>query len=93
MVYPKLIAPKLISTVILGKAPFKNYLVISFGDTIVNFLIKIREAYPECVVQDVQFAYDVRLLTKLEKQRKNATRARAWCEMVYSETGVRPRMR
>lgn len=52
-----------------------------------------REAYPECIVQDIQFAYDVRLLTKLEKQRKNASRARTWCETVYSETGVRPRMR
>ncbi|XP_076331810.1 osmosensitive cation channel TMEM63C-like isoform X2 [Tachypleus tridentatus] len=52
-----------------------------------------QEAYPEFAIQDVQFAYDVRKLTMLDRQRDSAMQAKLWCETVYKKTGERPQMR
>lgn len=61
---------------------YKDYLIQHF-----------QEAYPECIVQDIQFAYDINHLNKLDKKREIATQARIWCEKELNETGVRPKIR
>ncbi|XP_067120038.1 calcium permeable stress-gated cation channel 1 [Centruroides vittatus] len=61
---------------------YKDYLIQHF-----------QEAYPECIVQDIQFAYDINHLNKLDKRREVATQARIWCEKELNETGARPKIR
>ncbi|XP_023218972.1 CSC1-like protein 1 [Centruroides sculpturatus] len=61
---------------------YKDYLIQHF-----------QEAYPECIVQDIQFAYDINHLNKLDKRREIATQARIWCEKELNETGARPKIR
>ncbi|GFY42528.1 CSC1-like protein 2 [Trichonephila inaurata madagascariensis] len=52
-----------------------------------------QEAYPECTVEKVHLAYDVRNLTKLDAERETSTHARLYCENIMKETGIRPKMR
>ncbi|XP_065299902.1 calcium permeable stress-gated cation channel 1-like isoform X3 [Dermacentor albipictus] len=52
-----------------------------------------REAYPECVIQDIKFAYDIRELVVLDSNREVSTQARMWCENQINATGKRPKMR
>ncbi|GFT95309.1 CSC1-like protein 2 [Nephila pilipes] len=52
-----------------------------------------QEAYPECTVEKVHLAYDVRTLTKLDAERETSTHARLYCENIMKETGIRPKMR
>ncbi|KAL3226966.1 hypothetical protein MRX96_024473 [Rhipicephalus microplus] len=52
-----------------------------------------REAYPECVIQDIKFAYDIRELVVLDSNREVSTQARMWCENHINATGKRPKMR
>ncbi|XP_022237734.1 calcium permeable stress-gated cation channel 1-like [Limulus polyphemus] len=59
-----------------------------------NILLQhFQEAYSEFIIQDIHIAYDVRKLIKLDRQRETAMQAKLWCETVYKETGLRPRMR
>ncbi|XP_076366962.1 LOW QUALITY PROTEIN: osmosensitive cation channel TMEM63C-like [Tachypleus tridentatus] len=59
-----------------------------------NILLQhFQEAYPEFIIQDIYVAYDVKKLIKLDRQRETAMQAKLWCETVYKETGLRPRMR
>ncbi|XP_022652667.1 CSC1-like protein 1 [Varroa destructor] len=51
------------------------------------------EAYPQCIIQDIQFAYDIRKLMDLVAQRETATQARLWCENRIAATHERPMMR
>ncbi|KAH6924250.1 hypothetical protein HPB50_014323 [Hyalomma asiaticum] len=52
-----------------------------------------REAYPECIIQDIKFAYDIRELVVLDSNREVSTQARMWCENQINATGKRPKMR
>ncbi|XP_074652654.1 mechanosensitive cation channel TMEM63B-like isoform X2 [Tubulanus polymorphus] len=52
-----------------------------------------QEAYPEAVIQDVQFAYNITRLVKLDKDRNFATEGRQNSEMIYNKTGIRPMIR
>ncbi|XP_033626930.1 CSC1-like protein 2 isoform X3 [Asterias rubens] len=52
-----------------------------------------QEAYPDVMVTDVQFAYDIAKLKKLDTQRRDARLNRLHCEGIYSKTGERPRLR
>ncbi|XP_064489861.1 calcium permeable stress-gated cation channel 1-like isoform X2 [Ornithodoros turicata] len=51
------------------------------------------EAYPECIIQDIQFAYDIRELMLFDSSREVSTQARLWCENHILTTGERPKMR
>ncbi|XP_042149364.1 calcium permeable stress-gated cation channel 1 isoform X2 [Ixodes scapularis] len=51
------------------------------------------EAYPDCLIQDIQFAYDIRELVVLDSNREVSTQARMWCENQINSTGERPKMR
>ncbi|KAL4238495.1 Transmembrane protein 63C [Mactra antiquata] len=52
-----------------------------------------QEAYPEMVVQDVQFAYDVEHLMALDAKRNAAKEARLNSEVEVQKTGHRPTVR
>ncbi|XP_022103768.1 CSC1-like protein 2 isoform X1 [Acanthaster planci] len=52
-----------------------------------------QEAYPDVTVLDVQFAYDIAKLKKLDLQRRDARLNRLHCEGIYSKTGERPKLR
>ncbi|CAL1280969.1 unnamed protein product [Larinioides sclopetarius] len=56
-------------------------------------LSHFQEAYPECHVEKVHLAHDVRILTKLDAARETSTHARLYCENILKETGIRPKMR
>ncbi|XP_054708503.1 calcium permeable stress-gated cation channel 1-like [Uloborus diversus] len=58
------------------------------------FLVQhFQDAYPECQVEKVHLAYDVRFLTKLDSERETSTHAKIYCENILKETGIRPKMR
>eukprot|EP00105_Crassostrea_gigas_P025532 XP_011446143.1 PREDICTED: CSC1-like protein 2 isoform X3 [Crassostrea gigas] len=50
------------------------------------------EAYPEASVVDVQFAYNISDLVKLDKNRRVAEEALIVSKMEYDKTGIRPTM-
>ncbi|XP_052700349.1 CSC1-like protein 2 isoform X3 [Crassostrea angulata] len=50
------------------------------------------EAYPEASVVDVQFAYNISDLVKLDKNRRVAEEALLVSKMEYDKTGIRPTM-
>ena len=52
-----------------------------------------QEAYPEVVVVDVQFAYNISKLVKLDNQRNVMTEAKFLSELEYDGTGRRPTLR
>ncbi|RUS84971.1 hypothetical protein EGW08_007282 [Elysia chlorotica] len=51
-----------------------------------------QEAYPEVNVMDIQFAYDIAGLVKLDKDRLRAMDAKLYCEMELLNTGERTQM-
>ncbi|KAK3802083.1 hypothetical protein RRG08_049973 [Elysia crispata] len=51
-----------------------------------------QEAYPEVNVTDIQFAYDIAGLVKLDRDRLRAMDARSYCEMELRTAGERPQM-
>ncbi|XP_064621129.1 calcium permeable stress-gated cation channel 1-like [Lineus longissimus] len=53
----------------------------------------LREAYPESAIQDIQFAYNISRLVKLDKKRQFATEGRQNSEMIYNKSGIRPLIR
>ncbi|XP_078315028.1 mechanosensitive cation channel TMEM63B-like isoform X4 [Crassostrea virginica] len=50
------------------------------------------EAYPEASVVDVQFAYNIADLVKLDKERRVAEEALLVSKIEYDKTGIRPTM-
>ncbi|XP_071165946.1 calcium permeable stress-gated cation channel 1-like [Mytilus edulis] len=52
-----------------------------------------QNAYPEVVVLDIQFAYNISKLVKLDKKRKMMAEARVMSELEYKKTGTRPTLR
>ncbi|XP_041468382.1 calcium permeable stress-gated cation channel 1-like isoform X5 [Lytechinus variegatus] len=52
-----------------------------------------QEAYPDVVVTDVQFAYDIARLKRLDTQRRDAHLNRLHCERIYQRTTQRPTLR
>ncbi|XP_076441822.1 osmosensitive cation channel TMEM63C-like isoform X2 [Babylonia areolata] len=60
-----------------------------FGE---NIRLHFQEAYPEVVVTDVQFAYNITDLVNLDKNRRRAGEARMYSEMEHRKTGKRPMM-
>ncbi len=50
------------------------------------------EAYPELVIKDIQFAYDVDKLNKLESERCKMKIGRIASENIFQQTGQRPLM-
>ncbi|XP_063427762.1 calcium permeable stress-gated cation channel 1-like isoform X1 [Mytilus trossulus] len=52
-----------------------------------------QEAYPEVVVLDIQFAYNISKLVKLDKKRKMMAEAKFMSELEYDGTGTRPTLR
>jgi hypothetical protein len=51
-----------------------------------------REAYPDLVLTDVQFAYDVSKLNKLEKDRRSMHIGKITSEKILEQTNQRPQM-
>jgi hypothetical protein len=52
-----------------------------------NLMNHFHEAYPDFKVDDLQIAYDVSKLSKLDKRRERAWRARIYCENYFSKKG------
>ncbi|XP_071506905.1 calcium permeable stress-gated cation channel 1-like isoform X1 [Diadema antillarum] len=52
-----------------------------------------QEAYPDVVVTDVQFAYDIARLKRLDTQRRDAHLNRLHCEKIYQRTTQRPTLK
>lgn len=52
-----------------------------------------QEAYPEVVVMDVQFAYNISKLVNLDNKRRVMSEARFLSELEYEGTGSRPTLR
>ncbi|CAF0879653.1 unnamed protein product [Brachionus calyciflorus] len=50
------------------------------------------EAYPELVITDVQFAYDVNKLNKLDRRKQAMSIGKITSEKIYEQTGERPLM-
>lgn len=48
-----------------------------------------REAYPEYEVQNIQLAYDITKISKLDQDRDNAHQAKIYCENYFKKTGGR----
>ncbi|ESO83507.1 hypothetical protein LOTGIDRAFT_133162, partial [Lottia gigantea] len=51
-----------------------------------------RDAYPEVVVTDVQFAYNITKLVNLDKKRERASEAKMYSENELANSGDRPNM-
>ncbi|KAL8602470.1 hypothetical protein ACOMHN_063337 [Nucella lapillus] len=60
-----------------------------FGE---NIRLHFQEAYPEVVVTDVQFAYNITNLVNLDKKRQRAAEARLYSEVEHRKSGKRPLM-
>uniref|UniRef100_T1IPX9 CSC1/OSCA1-like 7TM region domain-containing protein n=1 Tax=Strigamia maritima TaxID=126957 RepID=T1IPX9_STRMM len=48
------------------------------------------EAYPNCEIQEVQFAYDIATLMSLDHKKEAVTEYRIWCENYFKERNERP---
>ncbi|XP_072032157.1 LOW QUALITY PROTEIN: calcium permeable stress-gated cation channel 1-like [Amphiura filiformis] len=52
-----------------------------------------QEAYPDVIVTDVQFAFDIAKLKRLDTQRRDAHLNLLHCETLYQRSGERPLLR
>ncbi|XP_070577636.1 calcium permeable stress-gated cation channel 1-like isoform X2 [Ptychodera flava] len=52
-----------------------------------------QEAYPDVIVTEIQFAYDITKLMKLNKKKQNAHQNRLHCMEMHQKTGIRPTLR
>nr|XP_006817068.1 PREDICTED: transmembrane protein 63B-like [Saccoglossus kowalevskii] len=52
-----------------------------------------QEAYPDVIVTEIQFAYDITKLMKLDKKRRDAVSCRSLCEIQTQVSGLRPTLR
>ncbi|RXG55260.1 CSC1-like protein 1 [Armadillidium vulgare] len=58
-----------------------------------TLLRHFQDAYPNVDVQDIQFAYDIKKLVELDKEREVVHTANIFCESYLKETGYRLEMR
>ncbi|XP_078000639.1 osmosensitive cation channel TMEM63C-like [Glandiceps talaboti] len=52
-----------------------------------------QEAYPDVIVTEIQFAYDIAKLMKLDKRKLNAHQNRMHCIEMHQKSGIRPTLR